>query len=702
MAAKKYDDNSMKVLRGPETVRKRPQSVLGSASMGGVKHTIVEITGNALDEAGSGFGHRLEIGLNEDYSVRVRDYGRGVPLGWNENEQDWNYNIVYAQLYAGGKYDEDEIQAELKSYTDEDWKNFNLEDLPNLTSVGLNGMGATATQFTSEWFKVRSFRDGTVYEMNYEKGIPVLDELKVGETDEPNGTEVVWKPDDEVFSNDTKVPQGWLRSLAESISIVVGLEVEFTGRDGQSELFESTTLENHLAERVGEVSSHTKMTRSRSSDGKSNIIITEASVVVGRVPDESSKLAYKKFYQNFVEVKGGAHQEGIDNAFLNFFRERTIDASVGRLKPEDFDGLLTAYVSCRSNVAGLENQTKDAVNANDAPHIMNTIQLATSELLSREWAKGEEWLVGAVDQVILMAENRLQRDELKKRVREVKKATESRKTMPEKFKSCRAYEKKNFSDVELWVSEGDSASGGLAEARDVNYQALFPVRGKSLNLFKAKIDQVLDNKEIADIIQILGAGVDLGANLGEGFNVFDMNKLRCSKFIIAADADVDGLHIRMLLTVLVWRLFPDMIRHGMLYIAETPLYSVKSGGKAIYFYSAEELDEYFDTHGGRGTAEIARYKGLGTMQAEDLHRSTMDPAERRLVQVKFNPDDAEVYDTFEVLFGTSTDIRKKAILTSLLTGTDSLDDITGTLEDLENFVSGADIEDVREFETVKY
>lgn len=698
MATRKYDDSSIKVLEGPETIRRRPQSVLGSASMGGAKHTVIEITGNALDEAGSGFGDRLELGIAEDYSIRVRDFGRGVPLGWNEEYGDWNYNLVYAQLYAGGKYDEDEIQAELKSYTEEQWSQFKIEDLPNLTSVGLNGMGATATQFTAEWFKVRSYRDGIMYGMDFEKGFPVLDALIEEETDEPNGTEVIWKPDDEVFSNDTKIPQGWLRNLAQSISIVVGLEVEFTGRDGEVELFESTNLEESLRDRIGGVSSNVKLTRLM--DQNSNIVITEATVVIGSVPEEGSNVDNKKFFQNFVEVSGGAHQEGIDIAFSDFFRARTSDSGI-RLKESDFEGLLTAYVSCRSNVAGLENQTKDSVNSDDAPHISRTIEMATAELLQREWSRGADWLVNAVERVILFAENRLEREELSRRVREVKRVTSSRKVMPEKFKSCRAYEDKNYSEVELWISEGDSASGGLAEARNVETQALFPIRGKSLNLFKATIQRIIDNQEIADIIQILGAGVDLGANLGEDFKLFELDKIRCSKFIIASDADVDGLHIRMLMVVLIWRLFPEMLRHGMVYIAEAPLYSIGSGNNAKYFYTAEELEEY-QAQNGKGIGNIVRYKGLGAMEADDLHKSTMHPDNRRLVQVQFDPDDAEVYDVFEVLFGKSTDVRKKAILTSLLTGDTKLDDIKTDLEDLEELVLSADLEDVREFQTVNY
>lgn len=695
---KKYGNDSISSLKGADRVRLRPQVMLGSSHMAGAKHTVIEILGNALDEAGSGYGDQLEVFLNEDYSVGIRDYGRGVPLGWNEKEQDWNYKLIYAELYAGGKYDEDGgSQAYLKSLTDEDWKTFRFEDYPNLASIGLNGLGGAATQYTSEWFEVHSFRDGKKTSMKYAKGSPILDSLLEEDTDEPNGTLVMWKPDDEVFNNDTKFPERWVRRLAENTSIVTGMAVTYTGPSGEPEYFKGSSIQEHLGGKVGEVATVKKIVRSIESR-TGDVLVCEANIVIGQAPTSESNVAASKFYQNYVEVTAGSHQQGIDSAFREFFEARTRDYGI-RLKPEDFKGLLTAYVSARANKIDPEGQTKNQVNAE---YIYEAVRLGALDLLSREWARGTGWLVESVKHVVEVAELRLQSEELRKKIREVNKVTSNKKTMPEKFKSCRAYEKKNWADVELWISEGDSASGGLANARNGETQALFPVRGKSLNLFKAKIDKILDNKEVADIIQILGAGVDLGAGLGENFSLFDINKLRCSKLIIASDADVDGLHIRMLLTVLVWRLFPEIIRHGMLYIAETPLYSIGSGKKATYFYSAEELDTYFDEFGGRGSVHVKRYKGLGTMGAEELNNSTMRPDSRRLVQLQFDPDDPEIYDVFEVLFGKSTDTRRNAILASLLTGEDNLDDVQETLAALESLVEETDIEDVREFETVSY
>lgn len=698
MNQKKYGNDSISILKGPDRVRLRPQVMLGSSHMAGAKHTVIEILGNALDEASSGFGTKLGIGIGEDYSIRIRDYGRGVPLGWNEKVNEWNYNLIFAELYAGGKYDEDGgSQAFLKSLDAEGWKTFRFEDYPNLASIGLNGLGGAATQYSAEWFVVHSYRDGKRSTMKYEKGYPILDELLIEDTDEENGTEILWKPDDEVFNNDTKIPEKWVRRLSENTAVVSGMDVTYTNRAGNVEFFEGTTVKDHLASKVGEVSSYKKIvhtTEARTGD----VLVCEANIVVGQVPAENSGIAASKFYQNYVEVAGGSHQQGINSAFREFFEARTKDYGL-RLKPDDFSGLLTAYVSARANKIDPEGQTKNSI---EAEYIYEAIRQGTSSLLEREWARGAKWLAESVKHVIEVAQLRLQSEALRKKIREVNKVTSNKKALPDKFKSCRAYEKKDFSNVEIWVSEGDSASGGLAGARDGDTQALFPVRGKSLNLFKADIDRILDNAEVANIIQILGAGVDLGAGLDENYSLFDINKIRCSKFIIASDADVDGLHIRMLLTVLVWRLFPEIIRRGMLYIAETPLYSVGKGNNMHFFYAAEELDDYFDKNGGRGSVHVKRYKGLGTMNATDLHNSTMSKENRRLVQVQFDPDDPEIYDVFEVLFGKSTDTRRKAILASLLTGKEGLEDVEETMGALEALVAETDVEDVREFETVNY
>lgn len=686
-----YDDNSIDELVGPEKVRFRPNVMLGSSDIEAVKHTIVEITGNSLDEISSGFGDRLEIGLNEDYSIRVRDNGRGVPLGWNEKLQKWNYVLIYATLYAGGKY-QDDSQKVLKNFTEEDWSSFKFEDFSYLASVGMNGLGATATQYSSEWFHVKSYRDGKCSEMYYEVGYPVWDELKVTDTDEPNGTEVIWKPDDTVFRNDTKVPEAWLRKHAENISIVANIEVTFTGQDGEIEVFPASSIHDYMTQKYGEAVTNRRTYRSK--DGGGDILVSQADVVIS--PTGGANIV-SRYYNNFVELKSapeGAHDIGTYNAFTDFFKTHAKQNDV-KLKNSDFEGILTASVSTRANKIDPRGQTKDIITDE---YIANNIYSTTKKLLETEYVKGTVWVVESVDKVIEAAALRVEQEAARRLQREVTKKTSAKRTMPLKFMSCTNYDKKNYADVELWIAEGDSAGGHVAQARSGKNQSIYPVRGKSLNLFKANVEKLLGNKEVLDLIQILGAGVDVEDGNND-HSTFDMSKLRCSKIIIASDADSDGLHIRMLLTVLVWRLFPELIRRGMLYVAEAPLYGVKWSSGTKYYYSEEELAEALE---GAGNVHVARYKGLGQMDVKELHESTVGPEKRKMYQVQFEPDAVDVYDVFDVLFGKSTDARKSEIMTSLMgEGDEDYVSIQSLLDDMDKYITDeADIEDVREIETV--
>lgn len=681
------------VLKGKDQLRVRPAVMLGSADLRAAQHTFTEIFGNALDEAASGYGTKIEVELKTDYSMRVRDFGRGVPLGWNEEHNEYEFKLIFEQLYAGSKYG-DNLEV-LDSITPEVLKTFRFEDYENLSSVGMNGLGATSTQYTSDWMTVRSINDeGVCSTMEYRDGESIWKEPKITQVDEPSGSDVSWKPADSVFSNDTKIPTSWVRRQAQNISVVAGLDVIFTGPDGVVENFDATTLEDYLREEVGE-SVYSREIYMAVEPKIKKKVITETKVAVGPASGSNFEMRY---YQNYVEVKRGVHEEALASAFAAFFMSAARDKGV-KLKEDDFNGMLTGVVSTRSTHVGFANQTKDSV---DSQYIYDGIYRTVINLLNREKSKGTPWLAELADRVVEIAENRMAAEEIRKRVNKISKEISTRRTLPEKFVSCSNYDKKNYADTEIWIAEGDSALGGIKLARDAKSQALFPIKGKSLNLYRASLDKLLGNKEILAIMQILGTGIDLGEGVKHDRAQFDIKKLRAGKIIFASDADKDGYHIRMLLTVMFWRLFPELIEGGYVYIAESPIIGIKKGRVySQFFYTNQEFDAHVAEHGdGFNGSTIVRFKGLGQMNAPELAETTVLPGKRRLVQVKFDPNDQEVLDTLLVLFGSNTDGRKKAILSNMMENDATFEEVIRELNAMQHEASITEIEDVREVELV--
>lgn len=679
-------------LEGKDRLRLRPAVMLGSADLRAAQHTFTEMLGNSLDEASSGYGDRIDVELRPDFSMRVRDYGRGVPLGWNKKWEDYDFKLIYEELYAGSKYGNNE--EIIDSITDEDLKTFRFEDYDGLASVGMNGLGAASSQYTSDWFTVRSFSGTECHEMQYKDGESIWDEPKITPSDEHSGTEVTWKPADSVFSNDTKIPASWMRRQTQNISMVAGLGMKYTGPDGVTEEFKATTIEDYLREEVGDVVYSREIYSAMEPKIKKKVI-TETKVAVGPASGSSVEMRY---YQNYVEVKRGVHEEGLASAFAAFFYSYAREKQV-KLKEEDFNGMLTGVVSTRSTHVGFANQTKDSV---DSPYIYDGIYRTVTNLLNREKAKGTPWLAELADRVVEIAENRLAAEEIRKRVNKISKEISTRRALPEKFASCANYDKKNYSDVELWISEGDSASDQIKMARDSKIQACFPIKGKSLNLYRASLDKLLGNKEILAIMQILGTGIDLGEGVKHDRAQFDIKKLRCGKIIFATDADKDGYHIRMLLTVMFWRLFPELLEGGYVYIAESPIIGVKKGNTFThFFYTTQEFDAHVAEHGdGFNGATLERFKGLGQMDSEELALTTVLPGQRRLVQVKFDPRDQQILDTLLVLFGSNTDGRKKAILSQMMENDATFEEVIRELNALQHEASIAEVDDVREIELV--
>lgn len=661
-----YDDNSIRQRKGADRIRLAPAQMLGSNGLDGAKHTVYEIIGNATDEKLSGHGNELKVYYYPDNAVGVRDYGRGVPLGWNKVEGNWNYFLIYEELFAGGKYDKNQEILE-KIDAEDGWSNFNIADYPYLITIGLNGVGAAATQFTSEYFDVTSYRDGTASSMHYEKGEHVWDELKVEPTTEGNGTFVKWKPDSEVFT-EAKIPSKWLEGVCKSLSYIAGFKVTFNNC-GDEKVFPAMSIEDYMKSVVGDCITAHNFTHSR--DETNEICICDATAAIG------PKGLGTSMYHNMVSVSGGIHSSAINSVLYTFFMDISKECGV-KIRDVDYSGKFSFIVATLGNKLSPRGQTKDSI---DDPYVGTCLYEGMISAIRTEYKKGTPWLVEIVNEVIQNAQNRIVVSEMSKNLKELEKKTRNVKAS-DKFVSCLAYEKKQYNGLELFIVEGDSAGGRAITARDSSFQCVLQIRGKSLNLYKASIEKLLANKEIQDFIAAVGCGVDLGI---EGYESFDISKLRFEKIIILADADVDGEHINMLEFVKIFKLCPELLYQGYVYVAISPLYCITTKtGEQIYCMTQAEVDQKRAELGDL-VSSVDRFKGHGETDADGMWNNSMNPATRTLKQLKIDRNDVDIYDTLETLFGKSTINRKRAILGEIL-GTD----YDETLDDSENIAEYID------------
>lgn len=681
--SEKYDEDSISKLEGEKRVRMRPEALLGSKGIDGAKHTVIEIIGNATDERLSGYGDRLDIELHEDDSISVRDYGRGVPLGWNEKAKDWNYYLIYEELYAGGKYGDEKRQKILKRIDEADaWDSFDILDFKGMVSIGLNGLGAACMQCSSSYCEVISYRDGKASRMEYKDGKHCLEELEITNTDEPNGTYVHWKPDDTVFT-DTKIPSKWLRSLCKQISYVSGFTVYYT-HNGKTDEYVGKTLEDEMKDSVGNAVYATNKVHMLDNEG--DMCVCQAEVVIG----EGGRGT--EYFHNRVEMHGGVHSTSFSTAVSSFFDSIRSEYGI-KFRDSDYAGKISVISSTLSNKMSARNQTKDSL---DDQFIFLCLYECILNTLKAEYVKGTPWLMKVVHDAVENAKNRIALAEMSKNLQSVERSIKRHKTS-EKFVSCEAYEQGKAEEVEYFIVEGDSAGGRVKTARDSYYQCYLAIRGKSLNVYKATIDQLIANNEIKDMISSLGCGIDLGI---DGYESFDISKLKVGKIIFLADADVDGEHILMLLFLICLKLFPELLYAGKIYVAETPLYVINcTDNTAVYCMNNEELEAKRKEIGESNIRTIDRFKGLGETEADVLWETTLNPEKRVLRQLKIERNDMELADALEVLFGKSTVRRKQAILGSMM---DNFDEILEENENLYDFVEGLGLDESLDVEDVVY
>lgn len=702
-----YNDDSIQALKGATRIRKRPASMLGSSGLAGARHGFTEIYGNSLDEASSGYGSKIEVTYYKDGGISVRDFGRGVPMGWNAGQQHWNWHIVFNDLYGGSKYDNG--QDYLKSISN--WDSFDERKVNYLYSVGLNGLGAASTQYTSEYFDVCSYRDGVCSEMHFKKGIPIINGApldiyiedfnmedlapKTYESDEPSGTFIKWRPDDDVFT-DTNVGGDWLYSVCRDIAYVAHVDLLFKNEQtGQETLIQAGNLcdllENKYSGKLlrddeGQAimfSEHGFDHGITRVEGKDYVWVCKADVSIAVTKAKTEVCCY----HNSVRMGGGAQYDGVGAALSEFFGAEAKRRGI-KLDSSDYAEAFAIAVSSYSNYASFKGQTKDEV---DNFFIYELVRKLVLNKLTIEYHKGNPSITAVVERVMQEAMTRIATKEAMLLAREVKKVTKVK--APEKFSTCKAYMRKDYGVCELWITEGDSACGAVKQARNSDFQAVLPISGKCLNVLKCGFDKIVKSSVIKDIFSLIGTGLDTGAD-----GSFNISQLKFDKIIFATDADEDGFQIRVLLFLIFYKLAPELLKQGHVFVAETPRFELKlSDGSCIYAKTDEERDKLVNENSGR-VVSISRFKGLGEVNPDVLRATTVHPDTRNLVPLTVDFLDDTSRDLIDALFGADKYHQRKEILTKVL-GEDVADMLEANALMIDD-IDASDIDDGIEYQTV--
>lgn len=653
MAKKNYDDNSLKQLKGPDQVRLRPGVIFGSDGLDGCCHSVFEILSNSIDEAREGFGKKIIVTRFLDKSIEVQDYGRGIPIDFNKNEEKYNWELAFCTLYAGGKYDNN--SGDNYSY-----------------SLGLNGLGLCSTQFAAEYMEVESNNGTWIYDLRFEKGYNVEKEergFRRHQSDGTTGTRIKWKPDLDVFT-DIDVPFEYfddvLRRQAvvnDGLTFVLRNEVrdEETGETHFEEhiyCYENG-ISDYLKEIVGDTALTTEQVWSAQRTGKDREDKPEYKVKMKVAFVFSNKVQLIQHYHNSSWLEhGGSPDKAMQAAFTNQIdgwlkANSKYNKTEGKIKFTDIADCLVFISSNFSTQTSYENQTKKSITN-------KFIQEAMTDWLKHQL---EVYFLENPDEAVKICEQVL----INKRARE--NAAKARDTIKKqlsgkiglanripKFVDCRS---KDTARRELYIVEGDSALGAVKQARDADYQAVMPVRGKTLNCLKASYDKIFKSEIITNLMKILGCGVEVKAKANKDLSTFDLNNLRWEKIIICTDADYDGYQIRTLILTMLYRLVPTVIEKGFVYIAESPLYEINSKDMTYFAYTEAEKQRILADIGEQ-KYKIQRSKGLGENEPEMMSLTTMNPETRRLIRVM--PEDAQkTQEIFELLLGDNLDGRKDYI-----------------------------------------
>lgn len=637
-----YDNESITSLKGADRVRKRPEVIFGSDGISGCEHSAFEILSNAIDEAREGYGSRIEVTLFDDNSIQVSDYGRGIPVDYNKTEKRYNWELVFCELYAGGKYNNNSAQ--------------NYE-----YSLGLNGLGLCATQYASEYMDAWIYRDGKKYSLHFERGENVGGLKSEPYNGQRTGTVIKWKPDRDVFT-DTDLSFEYFSDVLKKQAVVNnGLLFVLEAGGFKNEYYYKNGIKDYVKEIVKDEALTTVQYFTAHRTGKDREDKEEYRVKLSAAFAFSNKTKLIEYYHNssFLE-HGGSPERALKSAFVS-----QIDSLIKKLgkynKDEsritftDIEDCLVFVSSSFSTQTSYENQTKKSITN-------KFIYEASVEFLKHNleiyFIENPIEAQRVADQVLI---NKRSREKAEKTRLNLKKTLSSNMDLSykiQKFVGCRS---KDISVRELYIVEGDSALGACKQSRDANFQALIPVRGKILNCLKADFAKIFKNDIITDIVKILGCGVEVKSKANRELSTFDMEGLRWNKIIICTDADVDGFQIRTLILTMLYRLTPTLIKEGYVYIAQTPLFEIRTKSKTYFAYNEREKNKITaDLDTKKNKYEINRSKGLGENEPDMMWLTTMCPQTRRLIKV--TPDDAErTAKVFEIMLGDDLQGRKEFI-----------------------------------------
>ena len=639
-----YGNDSIKSLKGADRVRLRPAVIFGSDGLEGCEHSIFEIMSNSIDEAREGYGNKICVTRFLDGSVEVQDFGRGIPVDYNKNEDKYNWKLLFCEMYAGGKYDNGSDNYEF--------------------SLGLNGLGLCATQYASEYMDAEIHTDGYKYTLHFEKGENVGGLHKEKYDKKDTGTRIKWKPDLEVFT-DINIPLEYFQETIKRQAIVND-GVKFVLKDQTSaskfETYEycyNDGIMDYVKEIAGNDAFTTPQYWECERKGKDREDLPEYKLKIKAAICFSLKKQLKEYFHNssFLE-HGGAPEKAFKSAFVNQINaylkaNNKYAKNDGQINIQDVEDCIIFVVSSFSTQTSYENQTKKSITNKFIQDAMTDFFRKQLEVYFIENKMDADKIC---NQVLINMRARVKAENTRKTLKTSLQSKMDMTNRIQKFVDCRS---KDVNEREVFIVEGDSALGACKQARDASFQAIMPVRGKILNCLKSDYDKIFKSEIITDLIKVLGCGVEVKSKTAKDLSLFDMDNLRWSKILICTDADVDGFHIRTLILTMIYRLMPKIIEAGKVYIAESPLYEVTCKDQTYFAYNEKEMDE-IKAEIGDQKYTVQRSKGLGENEAEMMALTTMNPKTRRLIKV--TPDDAQkTSEMFDLLLGDNLEGRKEYI-----------------------------------------
>lgn len=641
--ATNYNNESITSLKGADRVRKRPSVIFGSDGIEGCQHSIFEILSNSIDEAREGFGKEIKLIRHANQSITITDQGRGIPVEYNKKEDKYNWELVFCELYAGGKYNTN--NGENYEY-----------------SLGLNGLGLCATQYSSEYMNVNVYRDGYEFSLNFEKGHNVdgLKKKKISDK-KKTGSEITWRPDLDVFTEIDVNPDHFVDVIKKQAIINKG--IKFIYIDEVSEREEVFLYENGIEDYILEISEGKEFSpiikiedsgRGRDRDDKPEYKVKIELVMTFN--NERNALMY--FHNSSFLEHGGSPDKAAKSALLFEFDKQIKNMNKytkneKRITFADIEDSLILISSSFSTVTSYENQTKKSITNKFIQSFMTDLIRQKLEIFFIENRSEAEKII---NQILI---NKRSREKAEITRQSIKKQLSIKNDVVNKVKKFVDCRNKNPNVRELFIVEGDSALGACKMARNSEFQALIPVRGKILNSLKADYERIFKNDIIMDLVRVLGCGIEIKTKHAKDFNLFDIDRLQYDKIIITTDADVDGFQIRTLILTMIYSLIPSLITEGKVFIAESPLYEIAVKDNSYFAYSESEKNKIIEKLSDQ-KYKIHRSKGLGENEPEMMWLTTMNPETRRIIKVTV--DDAKATkEMFETLLGDDIVSRKAFI-----------------------------------------